>query len=138
MKAKLANNWPAIRQISYSLAAAALAVAAMLGYLTDAEVALWLERFGQLLGFAWLIIAGLYVKRGAPAPEPDPEPEQEIPALDVIERIRAEGADRLGETLRAQADGVRAEFDRVRAESSDRLDQFGDGVRAELERRLRG
>ncbi|WP_395705259.1 hypothetical protein [Rhodococcus ruber] len=138
MKVKLAKNWPAIRQITYSLAAAALAVAAMLGYLTDSEVAAWLETLGKWLGFAGLLVAGLYVKRGAPAPEPDPEPEQEISALDVIERIRAEGADRLGETLRAQADGVRAEFERVRAESPDRLDQFGDGVRAELERRLRG
>lgn len=136
MKTKLANNWPAIRQIAYGIGAIALGGSWLAGWITSDQLDAGLDQIEQLLGAAALLMAGLYVDRSKPAPEPEPAPE--IPALDVIERIRAEGADRLGETLRAQARSVGAEFERARSESADRLDQFGDGVRAELERRLKG
>lgn len=65
----IGRHWPAIRQVIYSVAAAALAVAAILGYLTDEQVAQWLDELGKWLGFLGLIVAGLYVNRATPSPQ---------------------------------------------------------------------
>lgn len=75
---KVAQYWPTIRQVVYSLAAAGLAVAAALGYFTDAEVGVWLERVGSWLGIVGLIVATLYVKRSSAE-------ESELPALNRVD-----------------------------------------------------
>lgn len=112
MKVKLANNWPAIRQIAYGIGAIALGGSWLAGWITSDQLDAGLDQIEQLLGAAALLMAGLYVDRSKPAPEPEPAPE--ISALDVIERVRAEAAGRLDDV------------------------PMPDGVRAELERRLRG
>ncbi|EHK80852.1 hypothetical protein [Rhodococcus pyridinivorans] len=92
----IAKHWPAIRQIAYSLAAAALAVALTLGYVTEVQVAQWLETLGKWLGLVGLIIAGLYVQR--PPAEP-PAVTSQIVHVDVPESfddVRAAAMRRLG------------------------------------------
>ena len=81
---KVAQYWPTIRQVVYSLAAAGLAVAAALGYFTDAEVGVWLERVGSWLGIVGLIVATLYVKRG-------PAEESASPAVQQLDVRAAPG-----------------------------------------------
>lgn len=61
---KFAQYWPTVRQVLYGLAVVGLAVGGALGYFTEAESAVWLERVGTWLGAVGLIIAGLYVKHG--------------------------------------------------------------------------
>ncbi|WMM74254.1 hypothetical protein RCF27_08175 [Rhodococcus pyridinivorans] len=89
----IGKHWPAIRQIVYSVAAAALAVAAILGYLTDEQVAQWLDEIGKWLGFAGLIVAGLYVNRSPAAPAP---PVTDVYVTgEVTDDVRAEALRRL-------------------------------------------
>lgn len=67
MKA-LVGRWPAVRVALYSVSAALLATAGLFGWLSDSQAAAVLEVVGQVLGFASLLLAQLYV----PRPDLDP------------------------------------------------------------------
>lgn len=86
----IARRWPAIRQVIYSIAAAALAVAAILGYLTDEQVAQWLDEIGKWLGFLGLIVAGLYVNR-------TPQPPTATSTAPTDDDVRADALRRLSQ-----------------------------------------
>lgn len=115
MKVTLAKNWPAIRQIAYGIGAIALGGSWLAGWITSDQLDAGLDQIEQLLGAAALLMAGLYVDRRKPSPEPAPTYELSIDTKSAT-----------------------AVIERVRAEAAAGIDQFGDSVRAELERRLEG
>lgn len=59
----IAKHWPTIRQVIYGILAAALAVAAGAGWITDTQSEQWLNHAVTLLGALGFIVAGLYVDR---------------------------------------------------------------------------
>ncbi len=115
MKVKLAKSWPLFRQIAYGVGAVGLGGSALAGWITADEAAAWSDQIEQVLGMAALLMAGLYVDRGKPSGPVEPEPVDE-PEFG--------------------SNSATAVIERVRAEAAAGIDQFGDSVRAELERRL--
>ena len=96
----VAKHWATIRQVAYGLLAAALAVAAAKGWITDTQSEQWLNHAVTLLGALGFVVAGLYVDRSPKGtdilPEvvlgPVKEPRRE---LSPLEQVLAEAENRL-------------------------------------------
>lgn len=65
----LAKYWPTIRQVAYGLLAAALALAAGAGWITQDNADQWLAQAVTLLGAIGFVVAGLFVDKTSPAQE---------------------------------------------------------------------
>lgn len=65
----LAKYWPTIRQVAYGLLAAALAVAAGAGWITQDNADQWLAQAVTFLGAIGFVVAGLFVDKTSPAQE---------------------------------------------------------------------
>ena len=76
----LAKYWPTIRQVTYGLLAALLAIAAAAGWITDAQSEQWLQHAVTGLGAIGFIVAGLYVDR---APKVNGVPADGPPRIDI-------------------------------------------------------
>lgn len=65
----LAKYWPTIRQVAYGVLAAALALAAGAGWITQDNADQWLAQAVTLLGAIGFVVAGLFVDKTSPAQE---------------------------------------------------------------------
>lgn len=122
----LAKYWPTIRQVAYGLLAAALAVAAAKGWITDTQSEQWLNHAVTLLGAIGFVVAGLFVDRTSPAQEA--KIEQAVQA--GIESTKTVGAGGDGGWPSGSGGGAVFRIPDV----PSMLEQ----VRAEAERRLNG
>ena len=64
-----AKYWPTIRQVVYGILAAALALAAGAGWITQDNADQWLAQAVTLLGAVGFVVAGLFVDKTSPAQE---------------------------------------------------------------------
>lgn len=110
----LAKHWPVVRQVAYGLLAAALAVAAAAGWITQDNADQWLAHAVTALGAIGFIVAGLYVDRPSPAQEQKIEQAVEAglrhasgPVLDLITHAAPAAAHAQSELERVRAEAER-------------------------------
>lgn len=110
---KLAQYWPTIRQVTYGILAAGLAVAAAAGWITSEQSDQWLAHAVTALGALGFIVAGLYVPKApdsAPKTEPvgpSPLEIQHFPQPNIAQRF-----EELRRSGQASVDQARAELER--------------------------
>ncbi|MGX6513243.1 hypothetical protein [Rhodococcus sp. SJ-2] len=112
----LAKYWPTIRQVVYGLLAAALALAAGAGWITQDDADQWLAQAVTLLGAIGFVVAGLFVDKTSPAQEQKIENAVRVgveqaawaasPAVDAV-------IERAGQHAQSELERVRAEAERL-------------------------
>lgn len=123
----IGKYWPTIRQIVYGLLAAALAVAAGAGWITQDDADLWLTQSVTVLGALGFVVAGLFVDKTSPAQE------------QKIEQAVQAGIDR---AVQVSTPVVRQVHDQVQVHASHieeamrEAQRIRDVVRAEADRDL--
>lgn len=132
----LAKYWPTIRQVAYGLLAAALAVAAGAGWITDEQSTQWLNHAVTLLGAIGFVVAGLFVDRTSAAQESKIE-EAVRSGLEQTTQTSTGGAGGDAGWLPGGGGGGVFRLPDVRVPYPD-VPSMLERVRAEAERRLNG
>lgn len=100
----LGKNWPAIRQVAYSVLAALLALGVALNVITEDQSTQWLSIATSILGALGLLVANLFVDRTSPAQEAKIEQAVEVGLERAAQRVQPHvqaGTDRVND-LREQ------------------------------------
>lgn len=82
------KNWPAIRQVAYSVLAALLALGVALNVITEDQSTQWLSIVTSILGAVGLLVANLFVDRTSPAQEQKIEQAVEVGFERVAQRAQ--------------------------------------------------
>lgn len=82
------KNWPAIRQVAYSVLAALLALGVALNVITEDQSTQWLSIATSILGAVGLLVANLFVDRTSSAQEQKIEQAVEVGFERVAQRAQ--------------------------------------------------
>lgn len=99
---KIGSNWPAIRQVVYSVLTALLGIAVAAQWISEDQSVQWLSIATQILGAVGFVVAALFVDRTSPAQE------------EKIERAVESGVERAVTAVQPHVEYARGAVNEVR------------------------